>query len=434
MKSKLFSVIFSLFIATGLSAAPVLLTKSVVVPPPFVVDYGPVVPADVLTLNVSSPQGIATGSASGGVWKGGPTKFTAIIYEHPAGRHQGHFEGILKTPPGGTGAPPRWSGDAYSTKYFIGDGSRVEITSKNNNDISCRGLQGVFTLNPQGAAVNIQWTITGDYVKDYAKGVITPITAKELAADPIGFYWTTAGKKTIKVDYVDSATGKNGTNSVTVTVEEPKAKYKAVAGTASFVLGQGPVLKFNVGPGGKGINFTADVTAPKSFGGEIRYTQTIDNLANAGLVLADKKFTTESTGTQLDNEENYGSIFGSAASATLAAAATDTIAANDSPAILGGEAYKEATSIFYGTKDSPIRFHMYVMFKATGQSIWVPVSLINWNMWMTNDRTSATAAWPEEPKSIGENNYTGKPETALPTWAGTTTSGDQHVKAETPKP
>ena len=107
---------------------------------------------------------------------------------------------------------------------------------------------------------------------------------------------------------------------------------------------------------------------------------------------------------------------------------------NDAPSIVGGEAYKEATSIFYGTKDSPIRFHMYVMFKATGQSIWVPVSLINWNMWMTNDRTSPTVAWPEEPKSIGENNYTGKPETTLPTWSGTTMSGDQHVKIETTNP
>ena len=231
------------------------------------------------------------------------------------------------------------------------------------------------------------------------------------------------------MDFNDVATGKKGSQSVVIKVEGPTGTMKTASGTASFVNGAGPNLQMNVGLGGngkKGIVIDSTFVAPKDFGGDFRNTQALENFNNVGVKLKGSIWKLVGPGgTALDNEENYGTA------SYAFAGAKGTFSNTDAPGLDAKPFFKEATEIWYGTETSQVKFHMYLMFKPHGQkAIWLPVEVLDWNLWMTNQRDSAVVAWPITPNSIGDTNYKGKTVTTLPTWSSVTVTGDAGLKKQ----
>lgn len=115
--------ILGLCLATGAAAA--VIPDARVVPPDFQeIDYGKVVWKDIMRLTVTSPYGLRTSSAAGGLWqKISLNLFIAEISRNYRGTHRGDFNGTYNPPPspgeGGSGDPPEWRGAANAGKRLL---------------------------------------------------------------------------------------------------------------------------------------------------------------------------------------------------------------------------------------------------------------------------------------------------------------------------
>jgi len=117
----------AILVMMGAPTARADLSRSVSIPSQngFVVDYGEVEPESLLVLSVGADPGceILSGSARGGGWSGGPTRFTNFIPPDARGARNGMMMGTFRCESeGGAGPvavagpsrPERWHGRALA--------------------------------------------------------------------------------------------------------------------------------------------------------------------------------------------------------------------------------------------------------------------------------------------------------------------------------
>jgi hypothetical protein len=216
-----------------------------------------------------------------------------------------------------------------------------------------------MSVEPPGATVsNRQWTVPGTRVANYvvppggATGTLTPLT--NLSNESVNFYWVDGGDGR-EVTISATVQGVPVNNKATFNVKRPTVSNMTINTGEVQLTGAWPDgygMWFGV-PTRVGISFSANVSIPSGFTGNLQWVQIWDKrrrIVNSGIWYS-------SIGIGLDSQYPY---------------ATGN-QANDSPGLAFGSDFTRVI-----TNDSFFMFYMFQPTGVPGTSIWVPLKIIPW--------------------------------------------------------
>ena len=284
---------------------------------------------------------------------------------------------------------------------------------------------------PGHSVANIQWTISGQRIKDYtqsvAAGVQTELSPADLQGTSLDFYWINGGNQTVQVSGQVDGTSKTTSvayNVLRPTVDKFTVKTSRVSVTLSHFASPGsPVLaayQATPPPAKMGCQWDAKVTAPAAAEGKIALTQKIlvnrSWTNNAGTT---RKF---GSGGALVLDDGLGIQYSGPKS--IAAGGSTT---------LNGPSYSDSPWIPLLVSDKAAsaneRFELYLMYKHTdSDSIWVTLRMATWSWAGQTTRIGAPAApannWnlPSGAAMTPAGSANGADSSQLPIWTGSYSS------------
>jgi hypothetical protein len=276
---------------------------------------------------------------------------------------------------------------ATSVRIKMGN---TDITNTTRNVIVGQKISLIAEVQPSGQQIsNPQWTVPGtaiaNYVASITKGEVTALSNP--TSSTIDFYWVDGGDGR-QVQYSVTINGQPFSGKATFNVKRPTAQITTSTGTiqisAAWPSGNG--LWYGV-PNQVGISFSANVTIPTGFAGDVQWVQIWNKLRR---VRASNGRWFRSSGTGIDSAYPYSS----------------GNSANDSP----GVAFDTHIGVFIDES-----FDMYLMFQPTGLSvptIWVPLKVINWSWFGDASLNGSTWVLNSSNKTTGQASDT----TTHPVW------------------
>jgi hypothetical protein len=283
-------------------------------------------------------------------------------------------------------------------KVNIKQGSTV-ITGTTQNVIVGQKISLTADVQPASATIkNREWTIpevrVANYVATYSNptsatsGVVTALGTNPVSGSSVDFYWVD-GSEGRQVQFSVKVNGKTFTAIAIFNVKQPSAEITintgAVQITSAWPSGYGMWLGI---PTQVGISFSANVTIPSGFTGNVEWVQIWNKFRR---VHASNGGWYRSSGAGLDSQYPY----------------SQGNQANDSPGLP------------FGTNTGVIideSFQMSLLFQPTGLSvptIWVPLKIINWG-W-TGNASFDSSSWVLN-SSSNPSNPQAADTTTHPTW------------------
>ncbi len=288
-------------------------------------------------------------------------------------------------------------------------------------------IELLVRANPATPLSNIQWTVPTRNVKSYtqalANGAVTDLSAGDLQAATLDFYWIDGGNKTVQVSA--TAAGNPPPVSVTFNVLRPTVDHFTTSTSGvhlcvgNYLGGARPgtwMAAYDPTSAKFGCQWDAKVTAPVNGAGKIGFTQLInydrkktDNGGNPWKITSGGSFYLDS---DLGIQYN-GDMTGGVAIAATSSAQMNGWRFADSP----GNAL-EATDQNSSANDS---FHLYLMYRPDGaDSIWVTLQRANWSWKGETTRIGAPASaannWNAISGGAMTNDANGADTTDLPVW------------------
>ncbi len=323
-----------------------------------------------------------------------------------------------------------WNGGPVATgpKTFISyilhidyGGAPVDGLTEN----VCVGEQIPLTVDVEPSDLGFQWNIMGTTVSKYAPddsaSNLTPVTAADLKASPLTFYWVLPPQSNDD----DVMLQINGGPSVfsTFDVYQPNQKMTATYVGGTYVNGlydpPGIWLYFGTAQGGDGVFFGTPVTAyPQQFGGKVDFVQTIaadavtvsEGQYYDGIFMGDQTYQSAmppGSPPVLDTDFTYTKTGPFSKDGVLWTDDGPGSPCSVSPVGDGGSPYYESFLII------PT---MYLIYKpALANAIWVPLDSYRWG-WFGAAQEGLLGGWSVQ---NGENNPNPPVEvtpTGEPTW------------------
>ncbi|WP_437498394.1 hypothetical protein [Sorangium sp. So ce1099] len=340
--------------------------------------------------------------------------------------------GCNPSPPEPTPSPPPVAACPLCDIEIV-DQTGTVVSETQNRMVGQRIQLRVRAVSPPGGALtNIQWTIAAETVKTYTQskgiGTRTNLSAADLQADNVSFYWisgTFAGEnKTVTVNATVQGVAK--TKTVTFTVFRPRMdSFTTTASSVNICVGNYPwapgatVIAAYLPPSTVGIEWNAQVTAPAGGSGKVAFTQLINKTRtikpNVGPMLRN------SSGGAYVLDDGAGIQY-NRVQAIAAGGSTSfdwaTTGSGDSPSTTL-TATMMATSL-------DLAFRLYLMYKPDGaDSIWVTLGSATWSCTGQTTRIGAPAATTNNwnaPAGAGIPHTNGSDSTVLPEWTGQATA------------
>jgi len=266
---------------------------------------------------------------------------------------------------------------------------------------------------PAGRSMtNIQWTIAGERVSDYAqsssRATRTDLAAGDLDSATVDYYYIAGGNRQVSVSATVNGTALTASMNYGVLAPTGVAMTSATGAVAVGNPGfPGSGLEFHYGTNATpGIEWTLTCTAPAGGAGEIAGTQLVSGDRTRTLTAGGTVETRSSGGAwQLDNTVPYDTAV------AIAAGASATWTSSDSPGT--------PLTATWTRKTVDQDFRIYFMYKPSGaDSIWVTLMRLGWDWAGQTARTGAAAAntWGAPTGVSNARNPSGAASTELPTW------------------
>ncbi len=267
------------------------------------------------------------------------------------------------------------------------------------------------------ATSNFAWSVDGSAISNYvvatdsSSAQVLPLA--QTNSSTVNFYWVSGGQQNVSCTVVlpngMKATGKAGFN-----VQKPTVN-SFTSTTGPIVVGNAWTdLELSCGtPSTVGIIYTAQITAPAAVGGQLKFTQT----TNGDFQRTHTNNVTDSLVVPawwLDNHDPYGGQ--GHGPYNIVAGMQLSMSDNDSPGV--------PLQIGFKTMDAIIDdFGLYLMFKPSGNSIWVPLSKINWGWSGIAQSSDGGVTWTKASGAQDVTNPSGANTTNFPEWSSVFKNG-----------
>ena len=304
--------------------------------------------------------------------------------------------------------------------------SGAVISGTSVNHVVGQKVELLVRTKPAGETMtNIRWTIPGttpgsrpsSAVKSYTMAAArtnapTLLAAGDLQGTQLDYYWAQVGSRSVQVQA--DVNGLTLTAAVTLVAQAPHLNsFSSV--TAAIAIGtQWGHLEMLCGtPGGAGLNYTANVTAPAAFGGDLKFTQILQaSLIQTPTVGAAQTWSIPNW--WLDVQDPYVAV------TAVAAGAVANFSSSDSPGMPLGPGFSRKQVAF-------MRFKLYVMFKPTGaDTIWVPVAVLLWGWSGLAVSADSGANWTMSSGAQDTVNPAGAATNEFPVWVDQKTDAPPH--------
>jgi len=271
-------------------------------------------------------------------------------------------------------------------------------------------------------ATSYQWTVPPNRVADYhieppgtTNGWATMTSFINTTSNNVNFCWVNQGPKQVSCS-VTLTNGLTVTGKTTFNVKTPTVNYfTSITGPIDIIPNPNPLAIFFGSPwvlscgneNQTGIVYTAQVTAPISLGGRLKFTQVVAvNHQRTVNTIVDSTESLQIPAWWLDGKDPSGSHGGPY---DIDGGQQIAISDSDMP-------YQPLT---YGYNKYEVkfdRFQLYLMFKPSVDSIWVPISRITWGWNGVAVSSDGGTNWSKLSGSQITNNPPGSNVTAFPQW------------------
>jgi hypothetical protein len=292
----------------------------------------------------------------------------------------------------------------------------ADITGKTTNTVVGQRIILTAQLGTGLVASSYQWTVpslvVSDYVYTATSAYKVDLTAANRTNSTVSFCCVDKGAKLVTCS-ITLTNGITVTEKATFSVKRPTVdSFTSITGpiTVSNVWGD---LEMSCGTTNThGIDYTAKVTAPSGFAGDIKFVQ---------IFHSERQRTTTNEVTQswevppwwLDVSDPYLDHGPYAVVAGTQKTITDT----DSP----------GTPLYAGLKKKTAndKYALYLMFKpSVASAIWVPLAKLNWGWTGTAESTDGGTTWTKTSGSQDASNPNGASATEFPEWSDTKTDSN----------